>query len=49
MLLTVKDSTTSGLNIAFILERRLKEFNHLLEEFTEAWNCVRETLETYSE
>ena len=29
-------------------ERRLKEFNHLLEEFTEAWNCVRETLETYT-
>jgi len=35
--------------IFYILERRLKEFNHLLEEFTEAWNCVRESLETYCE
>lgn len=28
-------------------ERRLKEFNHFLEDYTEAWNCVRESLETY--
>lgn len=31
----------------YLSERRLKEFNHLLEDFTKAWNCVRESLENY--
>ncbi|XP_052062678.1 E3 ubiquitin-protein ligase rnf213-alpha-like isoform X2 [Mytilus californianus] len=29
-------------------DRKLKEFVGLLKEFTEAWNCVKESLETYS-
>ena len=28
-------------------DRRLKEFGHLLEDYTEAWHCVRESLEAY--
>ena len=34
-------------NIFYTLERRLKEFGHLLDDFIEAWNCVRDSLETY--
>ncbi|VDI19307.1 Hypothetical predicted protein [Mytilus galloprovincialis] len=40
--------TISDVRLQMRQERRLKEFNHLLEDFTKAWNCVRESLETYA-
>ncbi|XP_063404431.1 E3 ubiquitin-protein ligase rnf213-alpha-like [Mytilus trossulus] len=39
--------TIADVKVQMRQERRLKEFGHLLEDYIEAWNCVRESLETY--